>query len=62
MKLLLTDKPVTPLNKPQRDALNAFLTVHRRYMDRETKTLQHENELLRTRLQAVRERETLKFR
>ena len=59
---LPTHKPTLPLPKNERDALAAFLTVHRRLVDRETVEMQNENQILRQRLAAIKERETLKFR
>jgi hypothetical protein len=59
---LPTHKPTLPLPKNERDALSAFLAVHRRIVAREMDELADENQLLRQRLAAIKERETLKFR
>jgi hypothetical protein len=57
-----TEKPLLVQNRGRREALNAFLAVHSRFMDRETRELRGENEGLRAKLQALREREAMKLR
>ena len=62
MSWITTEKPVAGLRKPERESLSAFLTVHSRLMDKETKEIQNENQLLRLKLDAIKAREALKFR